>query len=157
MNNTGIFFDVEGATPLNLPAESGEIDAHQEGTSTLTETTATSILSFPIADTTTLAGTVVLVTECDDTTDRLVQHETYDFVCINEADTETCGFSTSLGAGVVAATAGTMSGHTLAYTGGTNAVTFTLNATCSLTQTLLESRWEIEFHHPTWAVVTEQN
>jgi hypothetical protein len=158
MNNTGISFEVEGQTPLALPVQSGEIDAHQEGTSTLTESSATDILSFPVTDQTTYAGTINLVTYCEDASDFVIQHETYDFVCLNDTDTEDCAFSTYLATPPEVGTGtATISAATLAFSGGTNSVTFTVNAVCSLTQTTLESRWEIEFHQPNWAVVTEQN
>jgi hypothetical protein len=104
MDNTGISFEVEGATPLDLPAESGEVDAHQFGTSTLTDNTATSLLLFALADTEFAYGSITIQTYCEDATDMVGTHEEYDFVCHNDADTEDCAFGVKTGTKPVSGT-----------------------------------------------------
>jgi hypothetical protein len=133
----------------------------QNGVSTLTDGSATNILSFPLASSVTdfIAGTVILVTECTDTTNTIYRHDTVDFICKNISDTEACAFQTNLGSALdlVEGTA-SYSSHTLAAdSSATNTVEFTLNANCSLTPTTLQTSWEIEFHHPDWEAVTELN
>jgi hypothetical protein len=153
--------DPTGVNTVTIPDESGEISTIQAGISTLTESSATNILSFPLASSVTdfIAGTVVVVTECTDTTNTIYRHDTIDFICKNISDTEACAFQSNLGSALdlVEGTA-SYSAHTVAAdSSATNTVEFTLNATCSLTQTVLQTSWEIEFHHPDWELVTELN
>ncbi|NIN66106.1 MAG: hypothetical protein GTO63_15710 [Anaerolineae bacterium] len=145
---------------INLPNEDGYLQTVQQGTSTLTDNTATNILSFPLADGVWIAGTLVTVTTCIDASNTVVRHDTSDWICTNAADTESCTFGTNLGAALQQNDgAGTLNTHTLAVsTAGTNEVRFTLQADCSYASiTTLESDWEIEFHYPDWAAVTELN
>jgi hypothetical protein len=140
--------------------ESGYVTQHQQGTSTLTDSAATSVLSFPLADEEQVAGTYTSVTECRNASNWVVQHDTFDFVCLNQADTETCSSQSTPGTPPeVNDGAGTFTSHALTFSYGTNQVTFQINSNCSLTtQTLHEELWEIEFHHGSdWQVVTEQN
>jgi hypothetical protein len=143
-----------------LPDETGILSTYQEGNSTLTDNTPTDILSFPLADGGFIAGTLITVAKCDDTTNVVWRHDTSDFICTNQSDTESCSFQTNLGSPLEHNDgAGNFTGaYTLGVsTAGTNTVTITLTADCSLTPTTLEVDWEIDFHQPEWAAVTEQN
>ena len=145
---------------LTLPAETGTLMSQQFGTSTLTDNTATDILSFPLTSLDFIAGTLSTVTTCIDASNTIVRHDTSDFICTNAADTESCAFQTALGTALTLDDgAGTIVTHSLGVsTAGTNTVTMTLQADCSYaTITTLESAWEIVFHQPNWELVTEQN
>ena len=144
-----------------LSTNPATLHTQQMGTSTLTDATATDLLSFPLANGVFVAGTVVTVTTCINAANTVVRHDTADWICLNAADTESCSFGSNLGAALEHNDgAGNFTGtYTLAVsTAGTNEVRFTLDADCSLgTITTLETDWEIEFHHPDWAAVTELN
>jgi hypothetical protein len=145
---------------ITVPNEQGTMEVLQSGQSTLTDNTATNILSFPLANGEFIAGTIVTVAKCDDTTNIVWRHDTSDFICLNNADTESCSFTSNLGTalelndGAGNFTAGYALGVS---TAGTNTVTITLDADCSLTPTTLVADWEIEFHQPEWELVTELN
>jgi len=133
----------------------GKVQLHQTGTSTLTETTATALVRFPITSLTFVNGTITLNTYCTDTTDFIMRRVEHQFVCYNAAGTEACTFTT--GDSAEHATSGSISAHTIAMTGGTDTVDITLDTTCSLTQTTLESFWNIEFERGYARTATEQN
>ena len=127
----------------------------QAGTSTLTDATPTTTILFSITDQTFINGTVTYDTVCVDATEQIRVRETLDFVCFNDADTETCNFQT--GAPASLATGGATMTPTYDIAAGTNTITFRVDADCSLTPTTLEAYWEIQFSAPDWVTVTEQN
>ncbi len=124
---------------LGLPGLSGKFVV------TLTESSATSILTIPVADNTSVAGTLQAKIFSSDGTAHQVRSSLVRYVVVNEADTETCAIGTAAGVAVTnetddgnisAITSGTLT-YTWACAVGTNAVTITLNAVSSLTQTTL--------------------
>lgn len=146
-----------GPFEITLPAATGTIPSHQTGTSTLTETTATPVLQFPIAQGDFVAGSLTLNTSCDDSTDFLLRRSKHEFVCYNAAGTETCDRTNATATeSAIQATSGTLT-IVLSSTGGTDTVDLTVSATCSLTQTTLEAFWNVEFEDGYQRIATEQN
>jgi hypothetical protein len=127
----------------------------QKGTSTLTDATATNTILFSITSQDFAAGTVAYTTVCIDATEQIMVRDTLDFVCFNDADTETCDFATGDPASL--ATGGATMVPSYDITTGTNTITFRVTADCSLTPTTLETEWKIEWAHGDSRVVTEQN
>ena len=118
-------------------------------TVTLAESSATSVLSVPVADNTSVSGTLQAKVFASDGTDHQARSTLLRYVVVNEGDTETCTIGTVAGAAacgascteitdgnLAAITSGTLT-YTWACTAGTNAVSITLNAVSSLTQTTL--------------------
>lgn len=138
------FQDATGTYPLFQP-----------GTSTLVDAVASNTILFSIVDQTFISGTVIYDTVCVDATEQIRVRESLDFVCFNDADTETCDFQT--GAPASLATGGATMVPSYDITTGTNTITFRVTADCSLTPTTLEAYWEIQFSTPDWVAVTEQN
>ena len=155
-NNTRLgFIEPTAANVVNFPDASGTVPAFQPGTSTLTDATATNAILFSISDQTFATGTVIYNTVCIDATEQIMVRDKLEFACFNDADTETCTFSSGDRASI--ATGGATMTPTFDITSGTNTLTFRVNADCSLTPTTLETAWEIRFATGDPRVVTEQN
>lgn len=138
-------------TTIYMPEEDGYFDViNNQDTATLTDASATNILRFNLTDEQQVFGTLKVMLECRNATPNwVIMHESYDFVCLNQADTEVCASGTLVGTPPeVNDGVGTFTTSTLGFSYGTNQVTFTMDADCSLTTpTLLEANWEIEFHN----------
>ena len=141
---------------VTIPDTSGTVSVFQTGTSTLTSATATDAILFSIATDTFVQGTVTYNTYCAEATNEVMRRTRHHFSCFNDAGTEQCTFST--GDSAETATGGaSLSAHTLDITSGTDTITFRVLATCSLTETTLETFWNIQFEDTYGRVVTEQN
>lgn len=114
-------------------------------TVTLTESSATTVLTIPVADNTSVAGTLQGKVFASDGTNHQVRSMLLRYAVVNEADDETCALTDADGTtanaetndgNVSAITSGTLT-YAIACTEGTNSVTITFNAVSSLTQTTL--------------------
>jgi hypothetical protein len=116
---------------------------------TLTESSATNVITFPVANDGRIAGTLQASVFASNGTVHQVRFATLRYVATNEADTETCVLSPTSGVANCGGTCdetndentASIPSGTLEYdwacAAGTNAVTITLNAVSSLTQTTL--------------------
>lgn len=137
------------------PDSDTSVGGAQTGISTLTDAVATDAILFSITDQTFASGTVTFDTVCIDATEQVQTRIKHEFVCFNDADTETCDFNT--GDGATIATGGATLTHVVDITTGTNTITIRVNSDCSLTPTTLETAWRIEWATGDSRVVTEQN
>jgi hypothetical protein len=113
---------------------------------TLTESSATAVLTVPVADNTSVAGTIKGKVFASDGADHQARYAELRYVAVNEGDTETCtlsGADQTDDGNIAAITSGTL---TYAWTcaGGTNTVTVSLNAVSSLTQTTLSFEGRVD-------------
>lgn len=118
-------------------------------TVTLTESSATTVLTIPVADNGSVSGTLHGKVFASDGTNHQARSMMLRYVVVNEGNAETCTIGTVAGAAacgsscsettdgnLAAITSGTLT-YAWACTAGSNAVTLTLNAVSSLTQTTL--------------------
>jgi hypothetical protein len=132
----------------NTPVKSLYLSRSIQGgkTVTLTETTATDLVSIAVPDGEFVEYQIRWTAFASDGTDHQTVSGTNVVSCVNKADTETCA-SQSLHTDANAVSAGTFT-CTDATGTGTNAVTFSLDCTSSLTQTTLDAYYRLDMLNP---------
>lgn len=116
---------------------------------TLTESTATSIATL-VCDTNEYIGGVFEATiYATDGTDLQTRSQSFNFTAINKAGTVTCNLGTVNES--ISSSSGTLT-CTPTITQNGDAVDIQLNATSSLTQTTLETRWQVRINGNAGAV-----
>lgn len=126
------------------------------GSVTLTESSATSVVTIPVAISTGTGGEIQYSVESRDATNTQVRRGTVRYsVANNSAGTETCGVygvdnaatvnpaETNDGSGAGAITSGTLAYAWSSDTSGTNQCVLNINAVSSLTQTTLQIHYTV--------------
>lgn len=126
------------------------------GTVTLTESSATNVLTIPVAVSTGTGGEIMYTVEAKDATNTQVRRGSVRYaVANNSSGTETCGVygvdnavtvnpaQTNDGSGAGAITSGTLTYAWSSDTSGTNSCVLKLNGVSSLTQTTFQIHYTV--------------
>lgn len=126
------------------------------GTVTLTESSATTVLTVPVAVSTGTGGEIIYTVEARDATNTQIRRGTVRYaVANNSSGTETCGVygvdnaatvnpaETNDGSGAGAITSGTLTYAWTSDTTGTNQCVLKLNGVSSLTQTTFQFHYTV--------------
>ena len=122
-------------------------------TKTLTAGVATPIFDIAVPAQGVSSALVMFSTICSDGTDFVSTNYLLTILCGNKADTETCAVTGGTHSQSAASSGGTFSTATLGLSYGTNSVTLTFTAVCSLVETKLDAVWRA-FPTPDAAVIT---
>jgi hypothetical protein len=147
-----------------LQDASGEVPLYQYGTSSLADGSGSATVRIPLTSGDVAFGQIHYNVTCTDGTNIVVMRVEHEFVCANDATVESCTHSNndlalanidfaeeSIG------TASIVDYDALFNSSVDGTVDLAVDIDCSLTPTVFEAAWEIEFARGSWRTATEQN
>jgi hypothetical protein len=111
------------------------------GVKALTETTATDFFTIDLPDGDVFGARVFGTIRCSDGTDEAARTQDWYISCYNDSVLDCY---VDIGSDYSGMPGGVISAYTMSFSTGTDQVTFTMNSTCSLTQTTLDWHWRVE-------------